>query len=65
LLSLDIEKGAPPLAGLYRLGPADKREERSRRFLEPLVRVDDVGERHVSVVLDRLRTSAMRPTVTT
>jgi len=55
-MSLDVEKEPPPLAGLYRLGPADEREERSRRFLEPLVRVDDVVERHVPVVLDRLRT---------
>ena len=41
-MSLDVEKEPPPLAGLYRLGPADEREERLRGFLEPLVRVDDV-----------------------
>jgi hypothetical protein len=35
------------------------RQKSLRGFLEPLVRVDDVVERHVSVVRDPLRTSPL------
>jgi hypothetical protein len=50
-MSLGVEKERPPLAGLRDLGAADEPEERSRGFLEPLVRVDDVVDRRASVVV--------------